>query len=93
MKTVEYHPKGTTVYYFDGFDLVLRETIVEHVNIGFGDNDEPIIVYTVDSGKKNMPGIKLPASRVYADREKLKEKVLNNFVDAEEEVIEAPKEA
>ena len=90
--TITYYPKGTTVYYFNGLELLLKETIVEHIHITISDSGDEEVVYTLDSGKSSISNVKLPARHVFDDREKLKEKVLGNFETKEkasEEKIEA----
>ena len=78
-KKIEYYPKGTTVYYFSGLELMLKETIVENIAVTIDEAGDPAIVYTVDSGRKSVPSLKVDSSHVFCDRETLKAKVLANF--------------
>lgn len=94
MKNISYYAKGTTVYYFSGLELSLKETIVENISINIDEAGDAVVTYTLDSGRKNVASIKVEERHVFDDREVLKKKVLANFGSKViEPVVKAPVEA
>jgi hypothetical protein len=85
MVEISFYKKGTKVYYFDSMDFTLKETIVLDVKITVPDVDPPSVIYTLDMAKG--ANIKLPSTRVFDDRDKLKDLVLQNFKETKSNVV------